>query len=159
MCTSGSLIARSSFSGFSGATSTSRSAPITRWREPDWSRIASAYSQSWGARAARAAAGGGGRGAGRGLRPRAVPSVAEQHAWQPEREGGDIGHQHQHDQHRDIEGQDAARYGFHGDLADGAADHQRRPDGRRQQPDAEIQDHDDAEMHRIDAEGLDYRKE
>ncbi len=68
--------------------------------------------------------------------------------------GRNIGHQHQHDQHRDVEDHDALRYRLHGDLADGAADHQGRADRRREQPDAEVEDHDDAEMHRIDAERL-----
>ena len=52
-----------------------------------------------------------------------------------------------------------ARDRLHGDLADGAADRERRPDRRRQEADAQIEDHDDAEVHGIDAELLDDRQE
>src|SRR5262249_44437337 len=65
----------------------------------------------------------------------------------------------EHDQHRHVEDQDASRDRLHGHLADRAADHHRRPDRRRQQADPEIEDHDDAEVNGVDAEGLDGRQE
>ena len=48
----------------------------------------------------------------RGLRPRAQTSVQHE-ARQPERQRRDVGDQHEHDQHRDVEDQDAARHGLH----------------------------------------------
>src|SRR5262249_39401676 len=65
----------------------------------------------------------------------------------------------EYDQHRDVEDQDAARHSLHADAADRASDHHGRPDRGRKQADAEIEDHDDAEVHGVDVEGPDHRQE
>src|SRR5262245_45501283 len=87
------------------------------------------------------------------------PLFAKQQVGQPQSEGGDVGHQAQHDQHRHVEDQDAARDGLHADTTDGAPNNHRRSDGRRQQADPEVENHDDAEVHGIDAERLDDGQE
>src|SRR5262249_11369971 len=95
------------------------------------------------------------RGSARSARGR----LFQQQLRQPERQRRHVGHQREHDQHRHVEDQDAARYRLHAHAADRASDHHRRPDRRREQADAEIENHDDAEVHGVDAEGLDHGQE
>jgi hypothetical protein len=61
--------------------------------------------------------------------------------------------------HRDVEDRDAPGDVLHADPADRAAYDHGGPDGRRQKADAQVQDHDDAEMDRVGAELLDNGQE
>src|SRR5262245_61370159 len=76
---------------------------------------------------------------------------------QPKRKCRNVSHEEEHDQHWNVENENAFRYGFHGYLADRATDHHGRTDGRREQANAEIENHDDAEVHGVDAECLYHR--
>src|SRR5579871_4423944 len=78
---------------------------------------------------------------------------------QPERYRGDVGHEHQYDKHHRIERPDLAHHLLDRDLADRAADEQDRSDRRMAQADAEIEQHDHAEMHGVDAEVLHHRQQ
>src|SRR5216684_3003668 len=78
---------------------------------------------------------------------------------QPQRDLGDVGHQHQHDEHDDIERHHLGDDLLHRHLADGAADEDDRADRRMAEADAEIEHHDHAEMYGIDAEIRHHRQQ
>src|SRR4051812_6000040 len=78
---------------------------------------------------------------------------------EPKGQRRDIGHEREHDQHRDIEHQDASRHRLHAHTADRTAHDHGRSDWRGEQSDPKVEDHDDAEMHGIDAELFDDRQE
>src|SRR6476660_1229196 len=78
---------------------------------------------------------------------------------QPNAKRRDVRNQKEHNDHWNVEDDNTFRDRLHRHLSDRAADHHGRANWRREQADAEIENHDDAEMHRVDAEGLDHRQE
>src|SRR6266700_6326022 len=91
---------------------------------------------------------------------RAASSAAlhPQHAWEPEGDRGNVGDQHKHHEHDRVERPDAAHHLFHRDLADRAADEKRRAHRWGQQADAEVEQHDQPEMYRVDTQRGHHRK-
>jgi len=61
---------------------------------------------------------------------------------------------HQHQKHHGVERPDFPHHLLDGDLADRASNEKDRPNRRVTQPDAKVEQHDHAEVNRIDAEIL-----
>src|SRR5687768_2555359 len=81
----------------------------------------------------------------------AMSSLSED-ARQPERDRRDVSDESEDSQSGAIERPDRAHRLPHRDLAHGASDELHRPDRRRVEANAVIEDHDHAEMHGIDPE-------
>src|SRR5215510_3932071 len=66
--------------------------------------------------------------------------LSQYHAREPKRQRRNIRHECKHDEHRDIENQDAARHCFHAHTADRTAHDHGRPDRRGEQSDPQVED-------------------
>src|SRR5205823_13875157 len=77
---------------------------------------------------------------------------------QPQRYGRDISDRHQHQKHDAVKRPDLAHDVLHAHAAHGASDKQRRADRRMAEADAEVHQHDHAEMDGVDAELHDHRQ-
>src|SRR5712692_6431957 len=73
-------------------------------------------------------------------------SSLQYHARQPEGEFGEVGDEHQHCEHDPVERPDPPHHLLDRDLADRAADEERRADRGMAEADAEIEQHDHAEV-------------
>ena len=79
--------------------------------------------------------------------------VAAQQLGNSKADVGDVGQQQQCNEHTQVERQGRLDHFLHGALCNGRADEQNGANGRSEQTDAAVQNHDDTELDGIDALG------
>ena len=79
--------------------------------------------------------------------------IAAQQLGDSKADVGDVGQQQQCNEHAQVERQGCLDYLLHGTLCNGRTDEQNGANGRSQQTDAAVQNHDDTELDGIDADG------